>query len=989
MAYKKAKAEAFYESTHFHALAFTQFEQNLHSNIQKLQKRILNKRSKWFNDNKLIGDYGYLPKSVNTSVWDSDSKTNGHFAALNPELDWENKYRNKGVIAPAFLRLIIRPTVEFQIISALWIIHVGTKFDSILNEHLSFGNRLRKIKKESFHDQPAALNLNTPTLFAPYFSAYQQWRENGLMQMEKALGDNKNILAITMDIEKFYHRVSPNFLLREEFLSLHKIVLNDEERSFTSHMLEAINVWYRTTPDYKSRPDGAIPVGLSASKIISNVLLAELDRVAHKNINPLYYGRYVDDIFLVIESNDQDTSADSVSNKLINLLSPLSVFKSNITPNSLELKLSNAKDSTLIFSGDKQKIFSLSSAHGSDLVHQIRYEIRERSSEYRLLPMLPKSGMEMVSKALLSSSNAAIQGDSLRKTDAISIRRLGFSMLLSDVETYSANLRPETWESIRYEFFELAFRHIITPQGFFDFFNYIPRVFGVMLSCGDLVYAKKLIAKLENSANLISNTTTLGLSEERRLFSLCLEQYSSALLESGLQAATARNIKPDTGFLNVLKELKRINSKISIPRSSKNLETLVKQILFSDWGRRPYKDFWLLDQQKDESGPQIPRDIGVKRQLRLGGIRIFQRKMSHLKTPYWPALAFPTRPLRFEEIGLVAPIVLSDPALFKATIRILRGAQVPSPNIFGHLPPSEKYLTTKFNAPGKTKHKIRIAVASIETNIHQLIQAMKSKQDRSLKRYENFNSLINKILKENKRADYIVLPELCIPLKWAIGMSKKLSSNGISLICGVEYHQDRSTKKIRNDCLISLTTNWPGYRSHIILMQSKFKPAHSEIDSLKKHLGKNSSLYEPTGQKSLVPIYNHNGFLFSVLICSDLTNISHRNNLRGEIDALFTIEWNKDTKTFSPLVESTANDLHCFVIQANNRLYGDSRIRAPANNDYERDIVQVKGGVTDFYVLGEIDFSKLRREQHRKHKTPHFKPVPIGFNPSSTRKPKK
>jgi hypothetical protein len=90
-------------------------------------------------------------------------------------------------------------------------------------------------------------------------------------------------------------------------------------------------------------------------------------------------------------------------------------------------------------------------------------------------------------------------------------------------------------------------------------------------------------------------------------------------------------------------------------------------------------------------------------------------------------------------------------------------------------------------------------------------------------------------------------------------------------------------------------------------------------------------------------------------------------------------------KTFSSLVEATASDLHSFVAQVNNREYGDSRLRAPAKIDYERDIVQVKGGERDFYVLGRIDYLSLRKEQ-RSRKPRFFKPTPIGFKISEFRK---
>src|SRR5690554_3587552 len=62
------------------------------------------------------------------------------------------------------------------------------------------------------------------------------------------------------------------------------------------------------------------------------------------------------------------------------------------------------------------------------------------------------------------------------------------------------------------------------------------------------------------------------------------------------------------------------------------------------------------------------------------------------------------------------------------------------------------------------------------------------------------------------------------------------------------------------------------------------------------------------------------------MICSELTNIRYRGDLRGKVDALFVSEWNPDTDTFSSLIESSALDIHAFMIQSNNRTYGNSRI---------------------------------------------------------------
>jgi hypothetical protein len=292
-----------------------------------------------------------------------------------------------------------------------------------------------------------------------------------------------------------------------------------------------------------------------------------------------------------------------------------------------------------------------------------------------------------------------------------------------------------------------------------------------------------------------------------------------------------------------------------------------------------------------------------------------------------------------------------------------------------------------FVVPGRHKRQIRFAITSVMTTEIDWAAAARGRPNRTIARYERFNGLLNRILREKTRPDYIVLPELSVPLRWAIRAARKLAMNGVSLLAGVEYHRDRPTKKLRNDCLISLTTRWPGYASSIALLQPKFEPAHGERKNLIKLLKGKGLLFQPTGVAALPTVYVHRGFHFSVLICSDLTNIAHRNVLRGEVDAIVALEWNPDTETFGSLVEATASDMHAFVVQVNNRLYGDSRIRAPAKQPYDRDVVQVKGGSTDYYVLGEIDIDRLREEQRRtKAVKPHFKPTPIGYRMATRRR---
>ena len=68
------------------------------------------------------------------------------------------------------------------------------------------------------------------------------------------------------------------------------------------------------------------------------------------------------------------------------------------------------------------------------------------------------------------------------------------------------------------------------------------------------------------------------------------------------------------------------------------------------------------------------------------------------------------------------------------------------------------------------------------------------------------------------------------------------------------------------------------------------------------------------------------------------------------------------------------------AIHRNHCQIGDSRIRALFKDSWARDLLRVKGGITDYCAIGEIDVQMLRQFQNR-YRSPAkaFKPVPDGF----------
>jgi len=137
-------------------------------------------------------------------------------------------------------------------------------------------------------------------------------------------------------------------------------------------------------------------------------------------------------------------------------------------------------------------------------------------------------------------------------------------------------------------------------------------------------------------------------------------------------------------------------------------------------------------------------------------------------------------------------------------------------------------------------------------------------------------------------------------------------------------------------------------------------------------------------------IYNHKGFHFGVVVCSELQNISYRSGFQGSVDCMMVLSWNQDLETFSALVESAALDVHAYVAYVNNRAFGDSRVRVPAKEAFNRDACRLRGGHNDYLVVVDIDIGSLRAFQSR-HKRwagsgDPYKPVPEGFRLLPSRK---
>ncbi|RZJ34420.1 MAG: hypothetical protein EOO18_08455 [Chryseobacterium sp.] len=357
------------------------------------------------------------------------------------------------------------------------------------------------------------------------------------------------------------------------------------------------------------------------------------------------------------------------------------------------------------------------------------------------------------------------------------------------------------------------------------------------------------------------------------------------------------------------------------------------------------------------------------------------------------SLYFFTRPFSLLELTTIFPNWYDDSSEFQkcASLCHINFSKVfPSGGIGVSLPNQAKVVTLPSINP---KVDRVFAFTSLETKSESWVNVvLESGSEPDSGRTLRIFGVIRDILKCKKQIDYVLFPELSIPRKLISYIVAMLSAKNISLVAGIEYeflHKPndqvfgRDIKRmVSNQILFVLAIPGIGSAGQVALWQEKIIPALKEERDLFDIGG---LVLKAKNQDKL--LINHGGLFFGGLICNDFLSIDNRAMFKGSVDALIVIEWNKDVDTYNALVESSANDLHTCILQVNNRMYGDTRLRVPYKDSYKRDQVRVRGGELDYFVVATLPVTELRVFQ-RHHRSPDgpFKPVPTGFLMSEARK---
>lgn len=270
------------------------------------------------------------------------------------------------------------------------------------------------------------------------------------------------------------------------------------------------------------------------------------------------------------------------------------------------------------------------------------------------------------------------------------------------------------------------------------------------------------------------------------------------------------------------------------------------------------------------------------------------------------------------------------------------------------------------------KNKLKIAIANVKLSYNNFELLMRDNPNRSYQRYMEISKIVNQAIDEH--VDMLIMPESFAPYEWLNTLARTCARNKLAVVTGVEYV--KFCGRIFNLTAVILPYDDLNYRSAFISFHLKTHYAPAEKQAI------NGYRFEAV-EGEFYELYKWNSCYFPVYCCYELTSINDRALFQSYADFLVAIEWNKDVKYYSNILESLSRDIHCYCIQVNSSNYGDSRITSPSKTE-EKDIIRTKGGINSTILVGEIDIFKLRNFQIKGYElqkqSKEFKTVPPGFD---------
>ena len=916
--------------------------------------------------------------------------------------------------------------VDGHILGVLWVLSIGRMLDKNcedgdegMYEH-SYGNRL---KKNLVNPQSGDITYS-PYLFEPYFAQYESWRDRGLERAKERLNDRQDAVILTLDLKNFYYSVD---ILETDFKNFLKVCDKPKRwiRRVNRFVYCVLSRYSDMVRDICKNTELAIadrtilPIGFLPSNILSNWVLTAFDDAIIQHWNPVYYGRYVDDIIIVdkVEKNsplykrtrNQDegrqlTSDDVIKLFLRNQESPiLQIYHDKTDKNQkcgttyeINTELFSSPNCHICVQNSKVKVFYFQSGATQALLKCFQTQITRNVSEFRMMPDMDRVlyGKDYSEIFYLKNSDSI---NKLRSVDGITINKFAMSKFLGKYRKVCSLINDKKEENA----FEKDLMVILDEQTLID--NY-----GVWERILEILVVNKRTNLLEQCAlRILSAIKRLDIPEDKvcpkdihakegllRVFRAALCRTTALTWSTEINHVIEKihktifeifdkfNCSPEVLELFTPKQMEqtrlgycrsRMINKYVLPLPIdcvlKQLETNQDDIHLCELS----EDMKVLDSEWDSNTiycyyPYMvtPQEIsffllcaGICNKKIDDTIDNTTKHEERLKSIYLRC-NFPN----IQDVEGHALYELSE-------IDVTEYKECKEYNHF-HV------VWVGRQDPCDYKSKLCVAIGNAELKVDNFKASLTGKPNRSYQRYRNLSKMLDAAI--DQHVDLLVFPENYLPLEWLPTVSRFCANNQIGLVTGIE-HVVFGTKNLSAPVVYNLTAIILPYAHNDqkfahVFYHSKVKFSPEEKRQIE---GYHCSYQEGKNYQ----LFCWHNVWFPVYCCYELASIKDRTLFHTFADMVVAVEWNKDIAYFSSIIESMCRDLHCYCIQANSSGPGDSRVLQPTKSEL-RDIVKTKGGKNPCILATDINVAALHEFQLLHYSLQKdsggFKPTPPDFD---------
>lgn len=804
--------------------------------------------------------------------------------------------------------------ISLHIISILWIQKEGVKLDEEVKKY-SYGYRLNLDKER---------NIKNSTLFKKYIEQYHLWKKNGISKAREIINDDENAVLLNLDLKKFYYNISQSRLYEKI-----KLIDKDICESPLSKIIFKINKEYAflvATDSPLEKKEMILPIGLYSSSILANFYLKELDNKI-LDLSPIYYGRYVDDLFIVFKEYNNENLQDKKSYLDKKLKCILDDMDLGINESFNEEILYRNKKQQVIFLNNKKKKFELLKIETSFL---------ERASTFAFLPN------ETEIEKLYNKISSTVDENLKEKKYDVSVYLSKILNIFSGLDKKENSIKIKSTSKDLLDFFSED--HIIRYS------VYIEKIF-TLLSMGELNNEIEVLYKKINKffKDVETDKKNLEFLKEylNNSFFFAISLNPKLLKKINLKVFEDENILKEHIYKIVDSNMFKHNM-INYPLL--NYLYFTREDLFSKINFFETRYFDFVKSSKEYSELQLCQEklFLSPRFIHLDEFNIFYIKQKILKH---------NTDKEFNYLG---------ESKIKFAINFGINSKEKRKSIFENYIHEDNYDGLKFlkiqNFDRENLNIPKIGVASLLID-HDILKVLDGKQNLSFEKKSKIVDILNQA-KRNK-VDILIFPEASIPFQWLKIINEFSRRNQILVTGGLEhihcpnleYNDSNCPKYAFNYLFTTLPFYTENYTTSTIKIRLKNFYAPEEVSIIE---GK--KFFIPTPSRISYDIFSWKGIYFSNFNCFELSDIIGRSQLKNKIDLLIASVFNKDLVYFQNILESTSRDLHIFVAQSNTSIYGNCEILQPTKKD-NMIIAQIKGGMNDNLLVGKIDIKSLREFQ--------------------------